>query len=92
MTDTMYLDASKDAIAMIASLRKGDHGTALLLASFYKNDPRAIEALCMALAAFGSSLLTAVDGIRAATDAAVLPSGDAVLQSVMMNLADENCM
>jgi hypothetical protein len=93
MADTMTVadNAARDAAAIVASLRRGDTDSALLLASFYNGDARASEALCMAFAAFANACLTTIDNVREhfhVKDGVVLPSGDDVLRSVMLRLTE----
>jgi hypothetical protein len=87
-----YHDAAKDAAAIVAALRKGDTESALLLAGFYTGDLPASEALCMAFAALANACLNTIDNVRDyfnVTDGVVLPSGDDVLKTVIMKLAEQ---
>jgi hypothetical protein len=86
--DALYLNASRDAVSMVASLRKGEPGNALVLAALYRGDERALEALCMALAALANACLTMVDTVPLANGVSF--PGDAMLKSVMMSLAEHS--
>ena len=93
MNDTVSVteNAMKDAVAIVASLRKGDTDSAMLLTSFYRDDPRATEALCMAFAAFATGCLDTIDNVGQqfhVSDGVRLPSGDDVLKSVMLRMTD----
>lgn len=88
--DTATVDnATRDAIAIVASLRKGDKDSASLLLGFY-TDPKETSALCGALAAFAAACLTTIDNVREhfhVTGGVILPSGDDMLKTVMLKLA-----
>lgn len=92
MTDIVLDGATKDSVAIVASLRKGDMDSAQLLLQFYDNNPVAQSALCGSFAAFACACLATIDNVREhfhVTDGIVLPSGDDVLKSVLLKLGSE---
>ena len=91
MTDVMAIkDAQRDAAALVASLYRNDVSAASLLLGFYSR-PEQMADLCGALAAFSCACLKTIDNVRdhvLVSDGVVMPSGEEVLKSVMVRLAE----
>ena len=84
-------NALKDAVAVVASLRKNDTESAGMLLGFYERDAKAQAALCGALAAFAVACLATIDNVRdhvLVSDGAMLPSGSDVLKTVMLKFGE----
>jgi poly-beta-hydroxyalkanoate depolymerase len=82
-------DATRDAVALVASLRKNDTDSASLLLGFY-SEAAEQAALCASLAALACACLATIDNVRdrfQVTDGLILPSGDEVLKTVALRLA-----
>jgi hypothetical protein len=84
-------DATRDACAIVASLRSGNMDAYELLAGFYESDAKAQTVLCGALAAFATACLATIDKVSNSvlvTHGVVMPSGDDVLKTVMLKLSE----
>ena len=82
-------NATRDAVALVASLRKNDKDSASLLLGFYTGAADQ-AALCASPAALACACLATIDNVRDrfhVTDGLILPSGDEVLKTVAMKLA-----
>ena len=85
-------DALRDAVAIVACLRKGDQESANLLVSNYDGNGPAMLALYDSFAAFAIACLDKHDEIAQhynQTDGIRLPSSNQILHSILLGLAAE---
>jgi hypothetical protein len=83
-------DAARDAVALVAALRRGNMDAYELLTGMYRGNTVAQDILCGALAALSTAILSTYDSLanRLLTeDGYSIPDSDAVLSSVMLRLA-----